>query len=206
MKKKTGIFLIIGIVLALMLTGCGKQSVETETAHTTEEDKLQIGLSFDSFVIERWLRDRDMFVSTAQSLGAEVNVQVAGGEVEEQISQIEYFIQKKMDVIIIIPIDGDALYDVVKEAKSKGICVICYDRIIPNVNADLYITIDNEMVGTLMGEALKKLARMAEISLRFMDHRQIKMLRKLRRDLKMHWWIVSLISFTPVIVITGLQK
>ena len=101
MKKKTGIFLIIGIVLALMLTGCGKQSVETETAHTTEEDKLQIGLSFDSFVIERWLRDRDMFVSTAQSLGAEVNVQVAGGEVEEQISQIEYFIQKKMDVIII---------------------------------------------------------------------------------------------------------
>ena len=39
MKKKTGIFLIIGIVLALMLTGCGKQSVETETAHTTEEDK-----------------------------------------------------------------------------------------------------------------------------------------------------------------------
>ena len=51
MKKKTGIFLIIGIVLALMLTGCGKQSVETETAHTTEEDKLQIGLSFDSFVI-----------------------------------------------------------------------------------------------------------------------------------------------------------
>ena len=72
MKKKTGIFLIIGIVLALMLTGCGKQSVETETAHTTEEDKLQIGLSFDSFVIERWLRDRDMFVSTAQSLGAEV--------------------------------------------------------------------------------------------------------------------------------------
>lgn len=111
-----------------------------------------------------------------------------------------------MDVIIIIPIDGDALYDVVKEAKSKGICVICYDRIIPNVNADLYITIDNEMVGTLMGEALKKPARMAEISLRFMDHRQIKMLRKLRRDLKMHWWIVSLISFTPVIVITGLQK
>lgn len=87
-------------------------------------------------------------------------------------------------MIVIIPIDGDALYDVVKEAKSKGICVICYDRIIPNVNADLYITIDNEMVGTLMGEALKKPARMAEISLRFMDHRQIKMLRKLRRDLK----------------------
>ena len=61
-----------------------------------------------------------------------------------------------MDVIVIIPIDGDALFDVVKEAKSQGISVICYDRIIPNADADLYVTIDNEMVGTLMGEALKK--------------------------------------------------
>ncbi len=63
-----------------------------------------------------------MFVSTAQSLGAEVNVQVAGGVVEEQISQIEYFIKKNMDVIVVIPIDGDALYDVVKEAKDKDLC------------------------------------------------------------------------------------
>ena len=156
MKRKTGIFLIIGVLVLILLTGCGTGTEETASEDSKEADKLQIGLSFDSFVIERWLRDRDMFVSTAQGLGAEVNVQVAGGVVDEQISQIEYFIQKKMDVIVIIPIDGDALYDVVKEAKSKGIYVICYDRITPNVNADLYITIDNEMVGTLMGESLIK--------------------------------------------------
>ena len=156
MKKKVSVFLVVGVMLVLMMTGCGSKTDEAEATQVSEEDKLQIGLSFDSFVIERWLRDRDMFVSTAQSLGAEVNVQVAGGVIEEQISQIEYFIKKKMDVIVIIPIDGDALFDVVKEAKSQGISVICYDRIIPNVDADLYVTIDNEMVGTLMGEALKK--------------------------------------------------
>mgnify|MGYP004571584225 FL=1 len=156
MKKKVIAFLVVGVMLVFMMTGCGSKTDETEATQVSEEDKLQIGLSFDSFVIERWLRDRDMFVSTAQSLGAEVNVQVAGGVIEEQISQIEYFIKKKMDVIVIIPIDGDALFDVVKEAKSQGISVICYDRIIPNVDADLYVTIDNEMVGTLMGEALKK--------------------------------------------------
>ena len=153
MKKGRWTFLIM--VLALAFTaGCGTAQREPEKTEKEEEDKLQIGLSFDSFVIERWLRDRDMFVSTAQSLGAEVNVQVAGGVVEEQISQIEYFIKKNMDVIVVIPIDGDALYDVVKEAKDKGIYVICYDRIVGNINADLYITIDNEKVGTLMGEAL----------------------------------------------------
>ena len=146
MKKKRGIALLItALMFVLCVTGCGTQKIETTKKETTEEKKLQIGLSFDSFVIERWLRDRDMFVSTAQGLGAEVNVQVAGGDVDEQISQIEYFIQKEMDVIVIIPIDGDALYDVVKEAKDKGIKVVCYDRMIANVDADLYITIDNEM-------------------------------------------------------------
>ena len=32
---------------------------EPQKEEAKEEDKLQIGLSFDSFVIERWLRDRD---------------------------------------------------------------------------------------------------------------------------------------------------
>ena len=145
---------LILLLLIFIMTGCGTSESTSETTDKEDADKLQIGLSFDSFVIERWLRDRDMFVSTAQGLNAEVNVQVAGGEVEEQISQIEYFIQKKMDVIVIIPIDGDALYDVVKEAQAAGISVVCYDRIIENVGADLYITIDNEKVGTLMGESL----------------------------------------------------
>nr|WP_295279753.1 substrate-binding domain-containing protein [uncultured Blautia sp.] len=155
MRKKN--WLLLPFVLLLVLSaGCGNKTVEPEKTEKKQEDRLQIGLSFDSFVIERWLRDRDMFVSTAQSLGAEVNVQVAGGVVEEQISQIEYFIKKKMDVIVVIPIDGKALYDVLEEAKNQGIYVICYDRVVENINADLYITIDNEKVGTLMGEALVK--------------------------------------------------
>ena len=155
MRKCRWLILSLALLLAAALAaGCGSKPQESQKEEAKEEDKLQIGLSFDSFVIERWLRDRDMFVSTAQSLGAEVNVQVAGGVVEEQISQIEYFIKKKMDVIVVIPIDGNALYDVLKEAREMGIYIICYDRIVENVNADLYITIDNEKVGTLMGEAL----------------------------------------------------
>ena len=155
MRKCRWLILSLALLLAAALAaGCGSRPQEPQKEEAKEEDKLQIGLSFDSFVIERWLRDRDMFVSTVQSLGAEVNVQVAGGVVEEQISQIEYFIKKKMDVIVVIPIDGNALYDVLKEAREMGIYIICYDRIVENVNADLYITIDNEKVGTLMGEAL----------------------------------------------------
>ena len=85
-----------------------------------EEEKIQIGMSFDSFVIERWQRDRDIFVSVAKELGAEVNVQNANGDVEEQKKQIDYFIQKGMDVIVIICIDSDSLQDSVKKAQDAG--------------------------------------------------------------------------------------
>ena len=105
-------------------------------------------------MIERWTRDRDVFVSTAEELGAEVNIQNANGDVEKQISQIEYLIQKKMDVIVIIAIDGEALLDVTRKAKEAGIRIVCYDRLIRNAGCDLYISFDNEMVGRLMGEAL----------------------------------------------------
>lgn len=154
MKKKRG--LLWGIFFCLLLLGCGSGQKEQEAISEKEEAKFQIGLSFDTFVVERWLRDRDVFVSTAQSLGAEVNVQNANGNVEEQISQIEYFIKKKMDVIAIVAIDGDMLVDVVKKARNSGIKVICYDRLIMNGGADLYISFDNERVGELMGEALMK--------------------------------------------------
>ncbi|MCD7883424.1 MAG: substrate-binding domain-containing protein [Lachnospiraceae bacterium] len=148
------LLLLLFLFSLLSLTGCTQTDEITETETPETEARFQIGLSFDSFVIERWLRDRDMFVSTAQSLGADVNVQVAGGDVDEQISQIEYFIQKKMDVIVIIAVDGDALKDTVNEAIDAGIRVICYDRLISDVNADLYISFDNREVGVLMAEAL----------------------------------------------------
>ncbi len=156
-RKLFAAALTAAMVLSGGCSGGGGAAPEQQGGEdSAERKKIEIGMSFDSFVIERWLRDRDVFVSTAQRLGAEVNVQNANGEVEEQISQIEYLIDKGMDVIVIIAIDGDALTDVVSKARAQGIRVICYDRLIRNVGADLYISFDNEMVGTLMAEALKE--------------------------------------------------
>lgn len=49
-----------------------------------------------------------------------MNVQVANGDVQQQISQIRYFIKKKMDVIVVIAVDGNALENVVEEAQREG--------------------------------------------------------------------------------------
>lgn len=145
--------LLLTLCLLITMGGCGRaENVAGEEAD--KEEKIQIGMSFDSFVIERWQRDRDVFVSVAKELGAEVNVQNANGVAEEQQKQIDYFIQKGMDVIVIIAIDPASLRDSVKKAKAAGIRVVSYDRLIDDADIDLYISFDNEMVGEMMARAL----------------------------------------------------
>lgn len=154
MVYKKSILLLLIMSVLLSFGGCNSKDESSATTKEKVEEGIQIGLSIDSFVIERWSRERDLFVSKAQELGAEVNVQNANGEVEEQIKQIEYFIDKKMDVIVVIAIDDLALTDVITKAKKSGIKVIAYDRLVRNSNVDLYISIDNEQVGKLMAEAI----------------------------------------------------
>ena len=135
-------------------TSCTQPPISQNTIPSHAEYSQTIGLSFDSYVIERWTRDRDVFCSTANDLGAEVNVQSANGEMETQISQIQYFIDIEVDAIVIVTIDAEGLTDVIKSAKEAGIPVICYDRIVRNADADLYISFDNGSVGTFMAEAI----------------------------------------------------
>lgn len=154
MKKQKKIVWILYLCLTLILTSCASTDNKKDASDTQQEDKIQIGMSFDSFVIERWQRDRDVFVSTAKELGAEVNVQNANGDLEEQKKHIDYFIKKGMDVIVIICIDSDGLKNSVNKAKEAGIKVIAYDRLITDSDIDLYISFDNTKVGAMMAEAL----------------------------------------------------
>lgn len=155
MVCKKIIAVILSLVFMLAAAGCNNTAPNAVEKPEQKDDRIQIGLSIDSFLIERWSRERDLFVSKAQELGAEVNVQNANGVVEEQIKQIRYFIDKKMDVIVVIAIDDIALRDTIAEAKKEGIKVIAYDRPVRNANVDLYLSVDNEKVGELMAEYIK---------------------------------------------------
>ncbi len=150
--------LALGIVLGIQIGSNQKDSEGQNTGK--EDDTIEIGISFDTFVLERWQRDRDLFVSKAQELGADVNVQNANGDIKEQINQIQYFIKKDVDVIVLITVASDeesaALKNVIKKAQDAGIPVIGYDRLVPDANMDLYVSFDNEEVGKLMAEHMKE--------------------------------------------------
>lgn len=156
MDIKRGIAIILFVVLTIGCIGCGTVTETNKEPEDGERAKVQIGLSIDSFLIERWQRERDLFVSKAEELGAEVNVQNANGDVNEQIKQIDYFIDKGVDVIVVVAIDDIALKDVITKAKKAGTKVVAYDRMLRDTGADLYITFDNEKVGELMGQYIVK--------------------------------------------------
>jgi len=160
MRTKGIKILSLPILLCLfILTGCQERETSQAVDSKEQDNVVRIGITFDSFVIERWQRDRDIFVSAAQELGAEVNVQNANGDMGEQIAQIDYFIKKKMDVIVVVMVASDSdpagLVNAVERAGRAGIPVVAYDRLILNAGVALYISFDNEEVGRLMGEHMR---------------------------------------------------
>lgn len=108
----------------------------------------------DSFVVERWIRDRDIFVAEAQSLGAEVLVQVANQDHATQVEQIKSLANQDIDVLVVVPNDSARIGPAVRLIRERGIPVISYDRLILKGKADLYIAHDHVAAGTLMGQAV----------------------------------------------------
>lgn len=158
-KKKIKAICLSLLFGCLLAAGCKGQTKTQPAGQETENNHIRIGIIFDSFILERWQRDRDVFVSAAQELGAEVNVQNANGDMKEQVAQIDYFMQEEMDVIVIVPVASDEsikdLSEAVARAQKAGIPVVAYDRPIPDSDVDLYISFDNEQVGRFMAEHMK---------------------------------------------------
>ena len=147
------------VLMCSLVSGCRKEKKETAATQVISEDssgKLCIGFSIDTLAIERWLRDCDVFLSTAKELGADVIVQNSGDSVEEQNKQIMYLISRKVNVLVIVAKKADSLSGCIQKARSYGIPVISYDRLITNADINLYMTVNTEKVGEYMAQGLLK--------------------------------------------------
>lgn len=161
MMKKRRFSVALILAAMLLLSACADASQETvqevpADAGEEKDDGIRIGITFDTFVLERWTRDRDVFMDTARKMGATVDVQTANGDVEKQKEQVRKFTEENMDAIVIVATDCYSLKEEVEDARNKGIQVISYDRLIQGEQTDLYITVDNEKVGTLMAQSIKE--------------------------------------------------
>lgn len=63
-------------------------------------------------------------------------------------------INRNVDVLVIIPFNGEVLGNIIGEAKREGIKVLAYDRLINNADLDFYVSFDNEKVGELQAQSI----------------------------------------------------
>ncbi len=141
MKKKIlslGFFLLAGAMLNTSL----------------EAAKMKIGMTVDDLRLERWQRDRDIFTEEANKLGAEVVAVSANGDSDKQMRDAENLISQGIDLLVVIPNNGDVMGAIVDQAHQDGIKVLAYDRLLTNSDVDAYISFDNEKVGELQGKAI----------------------------------------------------
>ncbi len=120
----------------------------------TKNPKIRLGFSLGTLKEERWLRDRDILLAKAKESGAEIYVQNANNDDNDQLNQVKYLLSKQIDVLIIVPNDLEKASEAVRLAQKNGVKVISYDRLVMNANVDLYLSFDNFAVGRLMAQEL----------------------------------------------------
>jgi ribose transport system substrate-binding protein len=134
--------------------------------------KVTIGLSVPAADHGFMAAMTDLAVKTAGDF-EDVDLKVAEGtnDVSVQISQVETFINDKVDAIVLVPFDGAALTKVAQQAMDAGIPVINVDREFSSPQASRVTVLgDNYGVGVSAGEFIcneldgKKDAKIGEIA------------------------------------------
>jgi putative multiple sugar transport system substrate-binding protein len=124
-------------------------------------ERLKVGISWSGKFLGNWIQsggqDAENMKAQLEALDYAVDLQYGGdNDVVTQISQIENMISGGCQVLVIFPIDGGTLTEVLAKAKSNNIPVIAYERLIMETDAvSYYITFDNRKVGVLQGEYIR---------------------------------------------------
>lgn len=114
-----------------------------------------IAVSWKTFQEERWKTDEAAIKAAVTAAGNKYISADAQGSAEKQAKDIESLITQKVDVLIIVAYDSDAILPSIKAARDAGVKTMAYDVQFEDPSA-LYITFDNIGVGRLMAKEVQK--------------------------------------------------
>lgn len=83
--------------------------------------------------------------------GVAVEIRTVKDDTERQKEDIRYFIDQKIDLLIIAPNEAAPLTSILEEAYDKGIAVITFDRNILSDKYTAYVGADNYEIGRSVG-------------------------------------------------------
>ncbi len=133
--------LAIGVAAAalVVLTGCTSNASESDSGSNNEPQAVSanddpgetVTIGFSGPAADHgWLAAINSSAEEAAGRYDDIELKTAEGtnDPNQQISQIETFINDKVDAIVLLPTDGAALTDIAIEAMEAGIPVINVDR------------------------------------------------------------------------------
>lgn len=100
---------------------------------------------------------KDGVEKAAAAAGVTVTISDAGGDAAVQASQVEDFITQGVDLIMVNPVDSDAIVPSVEAANAAGIPVIAVDRGASGGDVASFVASDNVLGGTMAGDYLFEL-------------------------------------------------
>lgn len=133
-------FLFALCVLNWLLTACNR-----------EEPRYVIGVSQCSDDEWRTQMNKEIRREALFYPGIKIDIRSAKDSNQRQISDIEEFIRRGVDLIVVAPNEADAIAPVVEKAYDKGIPVVLVDRKINSECYTAYIGADNYEMGRQIG-------------------------------------------------------
>ena len=114
-----------------------------------------IAVSWKTFQEERWKTDEAAIKEVVEAAGNKYISADAQGSAAKQLTDIEGLVSQKVDVILVVAFDSDAILPAFQTAADAGVKMISYDVLVEDPNS-LYITFDNVGVGRLMAKEILK--------------------------------------------------
>lgn len=129
------------ILCCLLLCSCGNKP-----------KKYIIGVSQCS--MDAWREKLNSELKTAEYLNDSVEVRLASADDDNdsQLSQINYFIDQGVSLLIVSPNQVNAISPALERAQQKGIPVILVDRKTQSKKYTAFIGCDNYLLGKLVGD------------------------------------------------------
>jgi ribose transport system substrate-binding protein len=148
--NKPSAFLAV-LLISILMVSCGEKN------NTTEKSSKTIGVSLltRGHIFYRDLEDG--LKKEADRYGYKLIITSAEWDLGKQISQIEDFISRKVDAIIVCPVDSKGIGSGIAEANQAGIPVFTADIAAEEGKVVSHIASDNVQGGRLAGEYLAKL-------------------------------------------------
>lgn len=147
--------LLMALMCVFALTGCSNGESGGEAGgETGGEKQLRVAYSAQSLDNEYFVTIADGIKEYGETLGMNIEVTNGSQDIAKQISQVENFIEKGVDIIIISPVSDTGLEDVVKRATDAGITVVAANQNFEGSQA--FVTIPEYELGKALGDACGK--------------------------------------------------